>query len=195
MQLRPSLLSSARAKRVWLMLPLLAVLGARVSAKADTYDYTITQGSNTATFSLSSTATPSSDVVGSGFVYDNIAVTVNGAAPVTQEVGFSNTFDQLAIADSITFTSSSESTTGTLFETFGPGLYTGPENDPTLSLGMFSSSLFIAPSGFISGPGTANGATITVEDVTTVIPEPSSLALLGTSVLGFAGMLRRRFVK
>jgi hypothetical protein len=47
---------------------------------------------------------------------------------------------------------------------------------------------------FFQSTGYSNGSlTITGSPAVTVTPEPSSIALLGTGVLGVAGMLRKRF--
>jgi hypothetical protein len=48
----------------------------------------------------------------------------------------------------------------------------------------------------LTSPGTYTGApmSVSIESTTSVTPEPSSIALLGTGLLCFAGVLRRRFV-
>ena len=65
-------------------------------------------------------------------------------------------------------------------------LYTSSESMPTLKLGDFSLSEF--------GRGTG---TLAVTDLTpppSSIPEPSSIALFGTGILGLVGAARRKFL-
>jgi hypothetical protein len=66
----------------------------------------------------------------------------------------------------------------------GPQLYSGSEDAPTFITDSWTRLL------------TDNGlpATITITDITSATPEPSSIALLGTGFLGFAGIVGRRFV-
>ena len=65
----------------------------------------------------------------------------------------------------------------------GPGIWSGNPNQPTFNIGNFPSSDEI-------------GDTVQVAAATSPIPEPSSIVLLGTGVLGIAGLIgRRRLVK
>ena len=67
------------------------------------------------------------------------------------------------------------------------GLYTGPTSDPTLLTGSGGSG------AYLQGQSLEESGTVTVTDLTTAsTPEPSTIGLLATGILGGIGVLRRR---
>ena len=69
-------------------------------------------------------------------------------------------------------------------ELFGPQLFTGSPSSPTFTLGTFA----------LSDPNT-DGAPYTLTIAPSAVPEPSSLLLFGSGMLGVCGLVRRKIVK
>ena len=166
-----------------------------LAAHADTVDImTVTGNGHTWTFDFPSIET---------FTYPaNLPLFVPGLAPL------SATLDGASIAPGEVFFHNFQNISGTFGQILTPsgGLLdvlsvTGPYPDPAnpfQSYYAYTSTLFtgsIPGIEVVSGP---NGQsvipfTITVEQQSaTATPEPSSLALLTTGFLGFAGLIKRR---
>lgn len=160
-----------------------------LAARAD--QVTIT-GTNTITFNVAASPTPSFYTPDGGFTLDNIAVTENGVTSNEEVLFFEDgiaigstasvSFDWIFMNINLTGAIASDlsDVPGSFFSA---PLYSGGESTPTLLPGTYDLS-----------DNLGNGdLSLTIAADVAATPEPSSLLLLGTGVLGAAGILKRRF--
>ena len=179
------------------------LMSARCAAHADTFSFSFvplpsySDPLNAVSFTLNSAQSPTSFgpvFDGSTFYYTNVSVLSNGVT-YTREVGFGSfTFDlngnynaledEFALGVSVTVL---------------PGEIVVGTVGPVAALLSYSPFFTGSPGAPIFIPGVysyPDDGILTITDQTpTVTPEPSSLALLGTGVLGVAGVVRRRVAR
>jgi PEP-CTERM motif len=140
----------------------------------------ITGNLGTVTFSTGALASGSLQMGGTFAAGGSFTITGNGTNGIPNGTLFSGTFSAPVTWTLVTLADGTHNytLTGVLTGTLGSGFST---NGVTIQLTVNT------------GKGFFNGSTqIASGDTNIVVPEPGSLSLVGTGILGFAGMLRRK---
>lgn len=124
------------------------------------------------------------------FFYNNVAVTVNGVT-TNQGVLFFDTGDQFIDIGNAWFVNPQDQVVANnFFEGFfeeAQNMFSGPSANPTFIAG--------SQNGFLIKPGVFPEPVATLDTARVAqTPEPGSFVLLGSGLLGFAGVVRRKLV-
>jgi hypothetical protein len=151
--------------------------------------FTLTEGTNTLSFSLPAQPVITVYVPGSHFVLDSVPVDVNGTTSPENLIfwngGATPWGGGLAIVSS---------TNDILVDTNGSTsqLYTGSEYNPTFLTGLYEQTGVV---GEYMGPITLEVTDSSPSPSPSPVPEPSSLFLLSSGIMGCLGVVRKKLVK
>lgn len=153
----------------------LLLIGGATNARADGIDlFTLTDGTNTMTWSLPSSPTPTSVDGTNGFILAGVSVVENGTTTVTADLEFFTLSDLGGAADV---------PAAALFNLFGAQVFTGLSS-PTFvpATYMFTNSTWALSD--------AEDLTLNITP-SSGVPEPSSLLLVGIGLVSLAPILRK----
>jgi hypothetical protein len=165
--------------------------------RADSVLLTLTGADRVVSFSLPLQPTP--DQSGKDFefipffIFNDVAVTVDGVT-TDQAILFSDSGDQhIAFSDANSFSVGSQNqivSSRNISEAFfeeAKDIFSGPPENPTFIPGTSTGFAFTLD---------GRGEPATTLDIERVVPtpEPSSFVLLGSGLLGFAGVVRHKFL-
>ena len=161
--------------RLKLFVAAVAMLSASLAARGDTYTFTFGSAlQGTGSFALDPIAGQSSYTLSTGL--RDLMATYGGA-----NITFTDDFGPTTV------TVADGEATGLYSIGYGSNLSDGLEVGNALFQGTSFSSDFTTPANHYD----SDSSSITFQD-TSVTPEPSSVALFGTGLLGIAGLVRER---
>jgi hypothetical protein len=166
---------------------LLSPLSVSAKCHADTFTFTPSNGDPSITFSIGNATTPTFSLSGEGF-FDKVVTTDKQSLTVTF---LSAAYDQdlswegYGLLDLEIYMND----TNLAYFVDGAQLYSGNEYSPTFLTGTYD--LTPDPANVYVDYANIAGGILAITNDVAVTPEPSSIALLATGVLGTLGIMRR----
>jgi PEP-CTERM motif-containing protein len=172
------------------------LLAGVTNARATTLNFSLTDGTNTMTWTLPSSPIPNSPFP-KGFTMNGVTVLENGITPVTANIAFWNlTVNDGGISACATSATCDPTSDLSLFDTFDYLTFSGTTALPTFTPGTYTEPAVedevTENDGDTWALSTSKDANLTLTITPVTTPEPSSMLLLGSGLLGLMGMGLRR---